>query len=125
MTFRRLTFALIVGTTFILPVAAHTKLVAADPAADAITKAPAVLSLAFSEKIDSEFSGVELRLLTMPGMQMDKPMPVSTTAAVGADGMSLLITPRETLEAGTYSVTWNVVTSDTHRVEGTYSFTVE
>jgi len=41
------------------------------------------------------------------------------------DQKQLIVPLQDPLPAGTYTVTWNVVSVDTHRVNGTYSFKVE
>ena len=56
---------------------------------------------------------------------MTAPMSVgAVTSTVAADGKTLVGTLRSPLPAGTYTVGWHAVTADTHRVEGSYSFTV-
>ncbi len=49
---------------------------------------------------------------------------VATAAAVGANGRTLVLTPRTPLAAGRYVVAWHAVSTDTHRVTGRYAFTV-
>jgi len=48
-----------------------------------------------------------------------------SSAAVGADGRTLTITPKQRLPRGRYSVGWQVVSSDTHKITGSYNFTVK
>ena len=105
---------------------AHPRLVAATPAADAMVAGPATIKLKFNEPVVAQFSGIALQMTDMPGMKMPTPFKV----AVGA---SKLATDRTTLSAklakplakGTYRVLWHAVTADTHRVEGSYNFTVK
>lgn len=60
---------------------------------------PTELPLVFSESIVANFSGVELAMLTMPGMTMDQPMMIDGVAAVvGANGKTLIATPPQKLE---------------------------
>ena len=105
---------------------AHAKLVTATPAANAVATTPASIKLKFNEPVVARFSGITLQMTDMPGMKMPTPSEI----AVGA---SKLATDRTTLSAklakplatGTYRVLWHAVTADTHRVEGSYSFTVK
>jgi hypothetical protein len=57
---------------------------------------------------------------------MTAPMSVGTVRSrVGADGKTLIGTLKAPLPVGSYTLGWHVVTADTHRVEGSYSFTVK
>jgi hypothetical protein len=47
------------------------------------------------------------------------------TSSVAADGKTLVGKVQSPLPAGTYKLGWYVVTVDTHRVEGSYSFVVK
>jgi methionine-rich copper-binding protein CopC len=104
---------------------AHPELVQTTPAANATTAAPARIELRFSERMVEAFSGANLLMVDMPGMKMDKPSKEAATATVGADGMTLTLTPAKPLPAGTYRVDYHVVSTDTHRVTGSFSFWVK
>lgn len=109
-----------------VPAFAHPKLVSATPAANAVVAAPKNLKLTFSEKLVSQFSGAELAMTDMPGMKMNAPMKMSgLKASVTADGISLVVMLAKPLPKGTYKLTYHVVSTDTHRVEGGYSFKVK
>ena len=103
---------------------AHPKLVSATPAANATVAKPARLTLRFSEKLMPKFTGADLMMTGMNGMK-HAPMKVASAATVGADGRTLVIVPKSPLSAGTYSVAWYVVSSDTHRITGTHAFAVK
>ena len=103
---------------------AHPKLVSATPAANATVAKPARLMLRFSEKLLSKFTGADLMMTGMNGMK-HAPMKVASTATIGTDGRTLVIVPSSPLGAGTYSVAWYVVSSDTHRVTGNHAFAVK
>ena len=103
---------------------AHPKLVSSTPAANATVAKPARLMLRFSEKLMPKFSGAELMMTGMNGMK-HAPMKVASAATVGADGRTLVIAPKSPLGAGTYTVAWHVVSSDTHRITGNYAFAVK
>lgn len=98
--------------------AAHAKLVSASPAQNATVAAPKQLVLKFNEKVLPKFTGAAL---TMPRMNN---MAVAARTSVAKDGLTLVVTPAQPLAAGVYTVTWRAATSDMHRMEGKYDFTV-
>lgn len=105
---------------------AHAKLVAAIPAADTAVSNVRTVTLAFSEAPVAKLSGVEIVMTAMPGMAKHAPMPVKgLKTALGSDGKTLVVNLPRTLPAGSYSLTWHVVTGDTHRSEGAYAFSVK
>ena len=105
------------------PALAHPRLLSTSPAANGAAKAPRNVQLTFSEGLMPQFSGAELSLTSMPGMSM-KTMQVPVKAALGAGGKILVLTPARALVPGTYRLDWHVVSRDTHRVKGSYSFRV-
>jgi copper resistance protein C len=106
------------GLTLASTAYAHPKLLSASPAQGATVSKPARLQLNFSEKLVPAFSTMD----PMPGMAA---MKMASTAKVSPDGRTLVITPKSALPRGRYTVSWRVVSSDTHRVNGTYSFSVK
>jgi methionine-rich copper-binding protein CopC len=110
---------------FAAPALAHPRITSATPAADATVAAPAAIELHMTETLMPKLSGATLTMTGMPGMADHPPMPVKSTSSVGADGKTLMITPKAKLAAGSYRVDWHVVSSDTHRVTGTHAFTVQ
>lgn len=107
---------------FATPALAHPKLVSATPAAEAkVAVGPKTLTLTFSEKLVAPLSGAELTMLPMPGMG---PHRIPATTKVGDDGSSLVLTLARPLPRGSYRVDWHVVSTDTHRVTGSYTITV-
>jgi copper resistance protein C len=102
-----------------LPAFAHPKLVSATPAPNAATAPTARLQLVFSERLVAQFSGAEIVMTEMPGMKM----PVKASVAEG--GKTLMLTLAKPLPKGSYRVDWHVVSADTHRVQGNYSFKVQ
>lgn len=101
---------------------AHPKLVSATPAANGTVAKPAHIELRFSEKLMPAFSKADLTMAAMPGMAA---MKMASTAALAADGRTLVITPKTPLPSGRYSVAWHVVSTDTHKVTGSYAFAVK
>jgi methionine-rich copper-binding protein CopC len=105
---------------------AHPKLVSAIPAADSIVAKPGRIELHFSEKLVPAFSGVDLVMTAMPGMSGHAPMKMKGLATtVGADGKSLVVTPKGPLPAGDYKLNWHAVAGDSHRIQGSYVFKVK
>ncbi len=106
-------------------VQAHTKLVSSSPAANATVVKPGRIILNFNEKVVASFTGATLTMTSMPGMASHQPMPITGfTAAMGKDGKTLTLTMRRALATGTYQLKWHAAGADTHRMEGTLSFTV-
>lgn len=124
---KRLLFATMVvaGLTSVGTAYAHPQLVQTTPSANATVAGPAKIELRFSERLAGEFSGADLLMLDMPGMKMDKPSKEGATASLSTDGMTLVITPSRALAPGTYRVDYHVVSTDTHRITGSYSFKVK
>lgn len=108
---------------------AHAKLVSSTPAAGATVAATSKIELHFSEGLVEKFSGVEVSStrMMMGDKMMDHVMKIdgATAAVDAADKKTLIVTLKAPLEAGTYKLDWHAVTSDTHRVKGSYSFTVK
>ena len=103
---------------------AHPKLLSASPAPNATVAKPARVALQFSEKLMPKFSGADLMMTGHAGTT-HPPMKVAVATAVGADGRTLVLTPKSPLGAGRYSVAWHVVSTDTHRVAGNFAFAVK
>ena len=98
------------------PAAAHAFLQHADPGAGATVKASAThVALTFSEELEPAFSGVAVT---------DSSGRSIAAGAVVIRGNSMAV-PLRRLVPGNYRVVWHVVSVDTHRTEGAYSFTVK
>ena len=105
---------------------AHPKLLASTPSANASVTKPGKIELKFSEALIGPMTGAELMMTGMPGMANHAPMKITGfTAAIGQDRKTLTLMLRRALAAGTYRVTWHAVAADTHRVQGTFTFTVK
>ncbi|CAM3216470.1 CopC domain-containing protein [Sphingomonas antarctica] len=107
------------------PTFAHPKLLSANPAANAVVAAPTRLQLSFSEGLVAQFSGADLSMTDMPGMKMKSPMKMALKASVAPDGKTLVLALAKPLPRGTYKLDWHVVSTDTHRVQGSYAFKVK
>lgn len=116
--FLRWVLAFVTASTLLLaaPAAAHDTLVEAHPGVDEVlTEPPAEVVL--------QFSG-ELLDLSQAVVVKDA---AGTTVAEGAatiDGTWARF-PLPELPAGAYTLTWSVVSSDGHRIQGEHAFTVE
>ena len=99
---------------------AHARLIQATPAENAIVqKAPVELELHFSEGVEVKFCKVEIK-----GAD-GRVVPIQSLAGAPGDRKTLLARLQSPLRAGRYQVLWQVVSIDTHRTEGTYSFTIQ
>jgi copper resistance protein C len=105
---------------FIMPAAAHAKLTVANPAADSVVvESPKELRMTFNEGLISKFSAVEVK--SQDGQKVE----TGAAAADPADTKQMVVPLPKALADGKYSVDWQAVTEDTHRVKGSYSFTVK
>jgi len=121
-------FGLVAATAALFaaaPAVAHPKLLSATPAPNSAVASPARLQLTFSETLVSNFSGVELVMTDMPGMKMSSPMRMTVSTALAADGKTVVVTLAKALARGGYKLDWHVVSTDTHRVQGSYAFKVK
>ena len=105
---------------------AHPKLLTSTPSANASVAKPGKIELKFNEPLIGPMTGAELVMTGMPGMANHVPMKITGfTAAIGPDRKTLTLLLRRALTAGSYRVTWHAVAADTHRVQGTFAFTVK
>ena len=125
--FRKTAFAVAMAASVLAATAvqAHPKLDSAAPAANAVVAAPTRIQLVFSEALVAQFSGIDLTMTEMPGMKMGPMKMNGVRATVGADGKTLVATLAKPLPVGTYKVDYHVVSSDTHRIQGSYTFKVQ
>lgn len=98
---------------------AHPELQSADPAVGAVMAGPPKqIRITFNESVIPQFSGVEMK---------DKTGKTITTGKATTDpaNKKVLVVPMmEQLLPGEYKVEWHAVSDDTHRVKGSYSFSV-
>lgn len=99
------------------PAGAHAFLDrAAPPVGSSVQTAPRELSLWFTENVEPAFSSV-----TVTDRQG---RTVSGKARVDAHDRRLLHVPLKAAGPGSYRVNWHVLSVDTHKTDGNYSFTV-
>lgn len=97
---------------------AHAHLVSSDPAVGGTSAATNSLKLTFSE-------GLELKLSKFDVTAETGPVAGITPAIDGGDAKAIVLKLAKPLGPGTYEVHWHVVSVDSHRTEGTYSFTIK
>lgn len=119
-----LSAAAVAAVVIAAPAFAHPKLVASTPAANATVKPTAKVQLSFSERLVARLSTAQVVMTGMPGMADHPPMPMKGSTAIGPDGKSLIVTLARPLPAGSYKVTYQIVSADTHKVEGSVEFKV-
>jgi methionine-rich copper-binding protein CopC len=96
---------------------AHAHLVSATPAANATTAPPKMLVLHFSERLEPNFSGVEV-------FKADGGKAPVTSEILADDRKTIIGKVTSPLAPGVYQVRWRTVAADSHRMAGAYSFTV-
>ena len=93
---------------------AHAMLDHASPAVGSIVgSSPGQVTLYFTQALEPKFSGAEVR--NASGARVDKGKSVSGNVMRLSVG---------SLPPGSYSVTWHVLSVDTHITQGSYSFRV-
>ncbi|KDB09646.1 copper resistance protein CopC [Burkholderia sp. lig30] len=121
LTLKHLAGMAAASTIALVPVSAlaHGKLESAVPASGStVDVAPDALRLSFNEDLEPTFSSVKVSdasgaAVTKEKARVDASNPRAMTVAV----------PR--LASGTYTVQWAVMTADSHKTKGTYTFKVK
>ena len=99
---------------------AHAMLVKAVPAVGGqVTASPSEIRITFSEAIELRFSGIEVK--TASGSAV-----ATGAASVDPKDRATLVVPLPApLAPGSYKVSWHVVSVDTHKTTGSFSFEVK
>jgi copper resistance protein C len=99
---------------------AHPQLQAAEPLPGAAaTASPKEIRITFNENVIPKLSGIEVKDQTGKIIATGK-------AATDPTNKKLLVVPvNEQLSPGDYKVEWHAVSDDTHRVTGSFSFSVK
>lgn len=103
----------------LLPAAAHAHAFldhASPKVGSTVGTAPRELLLWFTEKLEPTFSTVEVR-------NAQGAVVSSKAQVAGSDGTELRV-PLKPVPAGTYQVIWRVLSVDTHRTQGNFTFHV-
>ena len=97
------------------PAFAHSELQRAEPpAGSTVRQAPSEVVIWFGQKLEPAFSTITVR--NAAGQRVD-------TGKMRHDG-NVMRVPLKTIGAGTYRVNWRVLSVDTHRTQGSFSFKV-
>lgn len=100
----------------VTPAFAHAHLAEAMPAAGStVGAAPREVALRFTEPLEKAFSSIEVRDAAGNRVEAQK-------TKVERDTMRV---PLKALSAGTYKVDWRVLSVDTHKSTGSFTFTVK
>jgi methionine-rich copper-binding protein CopC len=110
--------AMIAAGLFAAAAYAHPEFQSADPAPGAATTSPRQIRITFNENLISKMSGLEVK------DQTGKIIPTGKAATDPANKKLLVVPVNEQLPPGDYKVEWHAVSDDTHRVKGSYSFSV-
>ncbi|MFC9076270.1 copper resistance CopC/CopD family protein [Streptomyces sp. NPDC057062] len=109
----------VAGTLFggAAPASAHAALLGSDPAQGSVVdKAPTQITLNFSEKV--ALSDGSFKVLDPKGQRVDTGKPAELT------GTMYGVRVHPGLPRGTYTVTYQVVSADSHPVSGAFTFSV-
>jgi copper resistance protein C len=79
-----------------------------------VAAAPHEVSLWFTQNLEPAFSGVEVSDAAGARVDQGKPQISGNTMRIGLKGLS----------PGTYRVRWHVLSVDTHKTEGSFTFHV-
>lgn len=107
------------------PAEAHPRLLASQPTEKAAIAPTNRISFTFSEQLVAAVSGLDVTMTGMPGMPNHVMKMGGFKTSVSEDGKTLIATFERPLMAGSYKVDWHVVSSDTHRINGTTTFSVQ
>ena len=98
---------------------AHAFLVKAEPAVGAtLGHAPSGIRLEFTEAVELSFSGVEMADAKGAAVALKAPH-------FGDAAHKVIVTDLPDLAPGPYHLKWHVVSVDTHRTDGDFTFTVK
>ncbi|MGA2042649.1 MAG: copper homeostasis periplasmic binding protein CopC [Roseiarcus sp.] len=98
---------------------AHALLKQATPAVGGtVAGSPKEIRIKFSEGVEPRFSGIAL------ASETGAPAPIGKPSVDPADPSVLIAPVTQPLKPGVYKVTWHVVSTDTHKTQGGFEFTV-
>ena len=117
----RLAFVVVALLTVVAPAriaSAHAILVTSEPAPSAVLdQSPTEIALFFNEFVDTVFG--RIRILDSSGNDVQTVKPIRD-----ASNQSIVRAPISPLEPGTYVVIWRIASSDSHPVQGSFSFQI-
>jgi methionine-rich copper-binding protein CopC len=116
----KLAFVSLVLTALASGASAHALLQKALPAVGGtIRTSPTEIRLKFSEGVEPAFSAISLR------SQGGAAEPIGKANVAPGDNTTLVAAVPQALKPGVYTVSWHVVSVDTHKTQGTFQFTVK
>jgi hypothetical protein len=99
---------------------AHALLQKAEPpVGGTVTASPSEISIQFSEGVEPSFSGITLATNDGAAVPTGKPTVDPQNQSV------LTVNVAKKLDPGIYKVDWHAVSVDTHRTEGSFTFSVQ
>ncbi|PKU23154.1 copper homeostasis periplasmic binding protein CopC [Telmatospirillum siberiense] len=110
--------AVLAGVFSASPAFAHAHLLQAEPAVGAEVASAAAVRLSFSEGVEGKFSSITVTDAAGRAVSSEP------ARADPQDGRVLGLLLPGPLAPGVYSVSWSVVSVDTHRSSGHFTFTV-
>jgi copper resistance protein C len=113
------------STLFATAAIAQPDLLSSTPEDQSEGPAPATVELKSSEALTTQSSAASLTMTSMPGMANHGEMKMRISVAGADDGKTMVITPANTLSAGTYRVDWRAVSSDARPAVGKITFQVK
>ena len=114
----------ILVTAFLLvlaagPASAHAFLKQASPAVGStVQTAPTEVAITFTEGVEPAFSTITV--VDGGGARVD-----DGTVHLAPGGDTHLVAGLKPLQPGTYKVTWHATATDTHKTQGSFTFTVK
>jgi methionine-rich copper-binding protein CopC len=114
-------FVIAAAATFVAgAAAAHPHVVSTTPVKDAqVSPSPKAVRIKFNESPSAAFSTIAVK------DSAGKAVKTGKTTVDKADKTTLTATIDQVLAPGAYTVDWKASGSDTHKVNGTYTFTVK
>ena len=113
------TVFLTLGVAWATQAQAHAFLDHADPkVGSTVDTLPSEVRIWFTEEIEAAFSSVEV--LDGDGKQVD-----NKDYHLDSKNKKLAIVSLPALPVGTYKVVWQVISTDTHKTQGNFTFTVK
>ena len=114
----RIRFLIVSASLFVLgnvAAQAHASLDRASPqVGGTVASAPREVSLTFTQNLEAAFSSVQVTDGNGTRVDQGKPQVSGNTMRVGLKSLS----------PGTYRVRWQVLSVDTHKTEGSFTFTI-
>jgi hypothetical protein len=115
----RLAFAALLFLTIQSTAWAHAFLDHADPkVGSTIASSPTFIKIWFTQNIEPVFASLQVK--DAQGNQVDK-----KNVHLDDQDKTLLIVTLPNLPDGTYTVTWHVISVDTHPTQGSFQFTIK